>query len=243
MKASYKKRMVLLLILLTTVGLIRFSGVDRYLTFESLKENAVRLQQMVSGHYLQSVGGYVLLYILVVAFSIPGATVLTLGGGFLFGVIWGAVYVNVGATVGAALAFLFCRYAAGEWVQNKYHDKLNVFNRELEENGFRYLLALRLIPVFPFFMINIFAGLTTISLWTFVWTTSMGIWPGSLVYAFAGSQLGTVESVDDVFSAKMMAAFSMLALFVLLPVVINHWKRKRSKRHQQTVESPSHQGR
>jgi uncharacterized membrane protein YdjX (TVP38/TMEM64 family) len=228
-KTSYKKRIILLVIILTTIAIIRFSGVDRYLTFENLQENKFRLQQIVEGNYLRSIGGYVLLYIVVVAFSIPGATILTLSGGFLFGVIWGAVYVNVGATTGAALAFLFCRYVAGEWVQNKYGDKLNKFNKELEENGYRYLLALRLIPVFPFFMINIFAGLTKFSLRTFIWTTSVGILPGSLVYAFAGNQLNAIESVKDIFSAKIIGAFSLLALFVLFPVIVNYIKRKRLK--------------
>lgn len=229
MKASYKKRIILLLIVLTTIVIVRYTGVDRYLTFETLQENKFRLQQVVSGHYLRSVAGYVLLYIVVVALSIPGATILTLSGGFLFGIIWGAVYVNIGATAGAALAFLFCRYVAGGWVQHKYGHKLHTFNRELEDNGYRYLLALRLIPVFPFFMINIFAGLTTISLRTFVWTTSVGILPGSLVYAFAGSQLNAIESVDDIFSAKIVGAFSLLALFVLFPVIINSMRRRRSR--------------
>jgi len=228
-KASYKKRFTLLVIILATIAIIRFAGVDSYLTFENLQANKYRLQQIVEGNYLQSAGGYVLLYIVVVAFSIPGATILTLSGGFLFGVLWGAIYVNAGATTGAALAFLFCRYVAGEWVQNKYGDKLNKFNKELEENGYRYLLALRLIPVFPFFLINIFAGMTKISWRTFMWTTTLGILPGSLVYVFAGSQLKAIESVKDIFSAKIIGAFSLLALFVLIPVIINYIKRRRKE--------------
>jgi uncharacterized membrane protein YdjX (TVP38/TMEM64 family) len=171
--------------------------------------------------------GYIGIYIVVVALSIPGATILTLGGGFLFGVLWGVIYVNAGATTGATLAFLFCRYVAGEWVQNKYQDKLNNFNRELSKNGYRYLLALRLVPVFPFFLINICAGLTKIPLRTFVWTTSLGILPGSLVYAFAGSQLSAIESVEDIFSAKILSAFILLALFVIFPVLFNYIKRRR----------------
>ena len=189
----------------------------------------MRLQQVVERNYLLSVGGYIVIYIVVVAFSIPGATILTLGGGFLFGTLWGAIYVNAGATIGATLAFLFCRYVAGEWVQNKYQDKLTTFNRELLKNGYRYLLALRFIPVFPFFLINIFAGLTRIPLRTFIWTTSIGIFPGSLVYAFAGSQLGDIQSVEDIFSARIAVAFSLLAFLVLFPVIVNYFKGKRVK--------------
>ena len=229
MKASYKKRITLFIIILAAIAIIRLTGVDRYLTFENLQENKFRLQQIVESSYTLSVIGYILLYITIVAFSIPGATILTLSGGFLFGVLWGALYVNAGATTGASLAFLFCRYVAGEWVQNNYQDKLTTFNRELSENGYRYLLALRLIPVFPFFLINICAGLTKIPLRTFVWTTSAGIFPGSLVYTFAGNQLADIESIEDFFSAKIAVAFSLLALFVLFPVLLNYIKRLRTR--------------
>jgi uncharacterized membrane protein YdjX (TVP38/TMEM64 family) len=228
-KASYKKRIIFIVLILGAIALIRLANIDRYLTFENLKENKVYLQQIVEDNYLLSVVGYIITYVLVVALSIPGATILTLSGGFLFGVIFGAMYVNVGATTGATLAFLFCRYVAGGWVQNKYHDKLTTFNRELSENGYRYLLTLRFIPVFPFFLINILAGLTKISLSTFVWTTALGILPGSLVYAFAGSQLNEIESVKDVFSTRILIAFLLLALFVLFPVLLNRIKRPTFK--------------
>lgn len=226
MKASKKKRIIFLVLILAVIAIIRFAGVDKNLAFENLQEHKFYLQQIVEDNYALSVVGYILFYIVVVAFSVPGAIILTLSGGFLFGTILGAIYVNVGATTGAALAFLFFRYLAGEWVQNKYKDKLDKFNRELSENGYRYLLALRLIPVFPFFLINICAGLTKIPLRTFVWTTSLGILPGSLVYAFAGSQLSTIESVEDIFSAKIVSAFVLLALFVVFPVLFNYVKRR-----------------
>lgn len=229
MRPSYKKRIIFILLILGAIAIIRFADIDRYLTFENLKQNKVYLQQIVEDNYLFSVVGYIITYVLVVALSIPGATILTLSGGFLFGVILGALYVNAGATTGATLAFLFCRYVAGEWIQNKYHDKLTTFNRELSENGYRYLLTLRFIPVFPFFLINILAGLTKISLRTFVWTTALGILPGSLVYAFAGSQLNEIESVGDIFSTRILIAFLLLALFVLLPVLLNRIKRSTLK--------------
>ena len=227
MKTSHKKRIIFLIVILALIAITRLTDLDRYLTFENLQENKFRLQQMVEGNYVLSVGGYIVTYIVVVAFSIPGAAILTLTGGFLFGVLWGAIYVNAGATTGATLAFLFCRYVAGEWVQNKYQDKLKTFNKELSKNGYRYLLALRFIPVFPFFLINIFAGLTKIPLRTFIWTTSIGIFPGSLVYAFTGKQLGDIQSVEDIFSARIAVAFSLLALLVLFPVIVNYFRGKK----------------
>jgi uncharacterized membrane protein YdjX (TVP38/TMEM64 family) len=226
-KTSHKKRIIFLIVILALIVITRLTDLDRSLTFENLQENKFRLQQIVQGNYVLSVGGYIMTYIVVVAFSIPGAALLTLTGGFLFGVLWGAIYVNAGATTGATLAFLFCRYVAGEWVQNKYQDKLKTFNKELSKNGYRYLLALRFTPVFPFFLINIFAGLTKIPLRTFIWTTSIGIFPGSLVYAFAGKQLGDIQSVEDIFSARIVVAFSLLALLVLFPVILNYFRGKK----------------
>ncbi len=228
MKGPYKKRFVVLLLLVTVIILLRFTGIERSITFAALQENKVRLLHTVENNYSLSAAGYIILYTIVVAFSIPGATVLTLSGGFLFGALLGTLYVNAGATAGATLAFLFYRYAAGEWFQKRYQDTLAAFNREFSHNGYRYLLALRLLPIFPFFLINAGAGLTTIPLRTFVWTTSLGILPGSFVYAFAGRQVGSLESMGDIFSIKMLAAFTLLALLVLLPVLVNHRKREKT---------------
>jgi len=154
---------------------------------------------------------------------------LTLAGGFLFHLFPGIIYVNVAATVGATLGFLFARYILGNKVQEKYASQLERFNRELDENGHLYLLTLRLIPAFPFFLINLLAGLTKVSLKTFFWTTMVGILPGSLVYSFAGSQLNTIESVEDIFSGSIIAAFLALALFALLPVILKKLRTRFPK--------------
>jgi uncharacterized membrane protein YdjX (TVP38/TMEM64 family) len=138
------------------------------------------------------------------------------------------VYVNVGATLGATFAFLFSRYILGRAIQAKYGAQLEKFNRELDENGHLYLLTVRFIPVFPFFLINILSGLTKIPLWTYVWTTSAGILPGSLVYTFAGSQLGTINSIGDLLTGRILVAFLLLAALTLTPLVL---KKLRAKPH------------
>jgi uncharacterized membrane protein YdjX (TVP38/TMEM64 family) len=217
---AYWKRILLVLMLVAAALLIRMTGWHEYITLQNLQAYAGSLQERVQDSYLQSVLLFIGIYILVTGFSIPGAAVMTLAGGYLFGVILGALYVNVGATMGAFLAFLAARFILGNWIHERYGDRLARFNREIHENGYSYLLTLRLIPIFPFFMINFFAGLTAIPSRTFLWTTSLGIIPGSLVYAFAGRQLATVTSVGDIFSINMLAAFVLLGLFALLPVVL-----------------------
>ncbi|MHC4131760.1 MAG: FAD-dependent oxidoreductase [Planctomycetota bacterium] len=218
-----RKRLVLVIIVLALLIGLRLSGVGDKFTLENLQSNAARLKEFSNGHYLTSVLAYIFIYITVTAFSLPGATILTLAGGFLYTFFIGAVYVNIAATSGATLAFLFSRYIAGQSIQKRYGDKLTRFNDELNRNGARYLLTLRFIPIFPFFLINVFTGLTNIPLKTFIWTTSIGIFPGSLVYAYAGQQLGTIKSVGDIFTWKILA-------FALVPTIYNKIKAHKLKK-------------
>lgn len=222
-----KKRIIPLLLIFAAIVVIRKMGWDRYVTFENLQNHKEHLQLFLREHYFLTVLGFIVLYIVVVGLSIPGATILTLSAGFLFGVERGTLYVNIGATTGAVLIFLLSRYLIGEWVQNKYGNRLTEFNRELSLNGYSYLLTLRLIPLFPFFLINIFAGMTRIPLRTFFWTTAVGIIPGSIVYTFAGSQLRYIQSEKDIFSTKILMALLLLALFALSPAIINHIRALR----------------
>ncbi|MHC5074298.1 MAG: FAD-dependent oxidoreductase, partial [Planctomycetota bacterium] len=230
-----RKRLMLVVIVLALLIGLRLSGVGDKFTLENLQSNAARLKEFSNGHYLISVLAYILIYIAVTAFSLPGATILTLAGGFLYTFFIGALYVNIAATSGATLAFLFSRYIAGQSIQNRYGDKLARFNDELNRNGARYLLTLRFIPIFPFFLINVFAGLTNIPLKTFVWTTSVGIFPGSLVYAYAGQQLGTIESVGDIFTGKVLAAFLLLAAFAFVPAIYNKIKAHKLEKRKASV--------
>lgn len=164
MKASHK-RIIVLLCLVALIILIRVSGLHEFLTFEMLRQYRDQLLAITENHNIFTVGFFILLYIAVVALSIPGAAVLSLATGFLFG-FWGLLYVNIGAAIGAILAFLAARYLIGDWLQKRYAKKFASFNKEIDENGYNYLLTLRLIPIFPFFLVNIFAGITRIPLIT-----------------------------------------------------------------------------
>lgn len=220
-----KKKIIILLVVVGVIVGLRMSGVADFLTFDNFVAKKESFKQIIADNYTVSMISYLLIYIGVVAFSIPGATVMTLAGGFLFGLPFGLIYVNLGATTGAVLAFIFARYMLGDSLQNKYEDKLKKFNDELEANGKYYMLTLRLIPVFPFFLINLFAGLTNLKLFTFFWTTAIGILPGSLAYTYAGRSLDSIESSGDIVSTEILMAFVLLALVTLIPVVLKKLKK------------------
>ncbi len=219
-----KKQILLLVLFIAAIAALRYSPLGTVLTFENLKQHRDVLLAFVQDHYATSTALFIVVYILATAFSVPGAVILTLAGGFLFDTVAATAYVNVGATTGAALAFLSARYLLGKRLQEKYSLQLKRFNEEFEQNGARYLLTLRFIPVFPFFVINFLAGLTNVPLKTFVWTTSLGIIPATAVFAFAGRQLGTIDSPSGIVSKNMLFAFAALALITLFPVLLKRIK-------------------
>ncbi len=217
MKPVYKKILIALCIAAAIVA-VRVFGFDQLLSLETFRQYRDQLLAFTDRHYIPTVAIFIFIYIAAVALSIPGATVLTLTAGFLFGFI-GVIYVNIGATAGACLAFLVARYLLGNWIQKRYDEKLASFNREIADNGYNYLLTLRFIPLFPFFLINIFAGLTRVPLTTFAWTTMVGILPGSFVYIYTGRQLGIIDKPGDIFSWQILLAFALLGLLVISPVI------------------------
>ncbi|TLY15099.1 MAG: TVP38/TMEM64 family protein, partial [Nitrospirae bacterium] len=164
----------------------------------------------------------------VTALSLPGAAILTLAGGFLFGTVLGTVYVNVGATTGATLAFLTARYLLRDWVEKKFGDRLGPIQEGFAKDAFSYLLTLRLIPIFPFFLVNLVSGLTRVNIGTYVVATALGIIPGSFVYAYAGRQLGTINSLKEIASPKVLLAFMLLGLLALVPVVYRRFTAVKS---------------
>jgi len=162
---------------------------------------------------------YIVLYILT-AFAVPGALILTVAGGFLFHTFAGVIYTIIGATIGGLSAFLLSRYLLGNWLQARCKGQLEQFNGELERNGDLYLVTARLIPILPFFLVNYLCGLTRLPVWTFVWATAAGIFPASLVYTFAGTQIGNISSLGDLISPRLVISFLFLSFLALFPVTL-----------------------
>ncbi len=217
---GHRKKVFLLVLFILAAVLLRLSPLGTSLTFENLKQHRDSLLVFVHGHYWLSVACYIAVYITAVAFTLPAALILTLTGGFLFGTAPAVVYINIGATTGAVISFLSARYLLGNRLQDVYALQLRRFNDEIERNGTHYLLTTRFIPLFPFFLINFLSGLTRVPLRTFVWTTSFGILPTSIIFAFTGKQLGTINSPSDILSRRMLLTLAALALIALLPVVL-----------------------
>lgn len=208
-----------------------FIGLDlgRYLTLASLKANKDALRAYTDSHYAVSVIVFIAAYCVQTALSLPGAVIFTLTGGFLFGTALGTVYVNLGATSGAALAFLVARYLFRDAVARRFGARLEAIQGGFSRNAFNYLLTLRLIPLFPFFLVNLASGLTRIRLSTYTAATAIGIIPASIVYANAGSQLGNIESLKDIASPEVVSAFVLLGLLALVPVIYQRWRGRLSR--------------
>ncbi|MDD2273646.1 MAG: TVP38/TMEM64 family protein [Desulfuromonadaceae bacterium] len=218
---------VLLLIGGAAVGLFFFFDLQRFLTLAALKSNHQALLDYYAAHRLLTVAGFMVIYILQTALSLPGAAILSLAAGAVFGSIMGTLYANIAATLGATLAFLLTRYLLRDIVLKRFGSALKGINSELETRGFNYLLFLRLVPVFPFFLINLAAGLTRLPLRTFFFGTMLGIIPGGFVYVNAGASLATIDSLSGIASPRVLGSFALLGLFALVPVLYGRYKDRK----------------
>jgi uncharacterized membrane protein YdjX (TVP38/TMEM64 family) len=216
--SSMMGKILVALLFLSAIGAFFFFDLKNYLSLDTVKANRDSLLVFTQEHYGPAVVLFILVYILQTAFSLPGATIMTLAGGFLFGSLWATLYVNIGATAGATLAFLAARYLFHEWVERKFGDRLGLIQEGFAKNAFSYLLTLRLIPLFPFFLVNLLSGLTRVRVSTYVAATALGIIPGSFVYTFAGRQLGTINTLSELVSPRLLLAFSLLGLLILVPI-------------------------
>jgi pyruvate/2-oxoglutarate dehydrogenase complex dihydrolipoamide dehydrogenase (E3) component/uncharacterized membrane protein YdjX (TVP38/TMEM64 family) len=205
------------------------SGAFAALDFATLKTRQAELQAYVGAHWWQSLAAFFGLYVLVTAASIPGAAVMTLAAGALFGLGWGVLLVSFASSIGASLAFLVARFVLGGPIRERYGQRLKKFDEGVQREGAFYLFALRLVPVFPFFVINLLAGLTSLRLWTFYWVSQLGMFPATVVYVYAGTQLATIESPSGILSPGVIGAFVAIGLLpLLLKALLGFLKARRA---------------
>lgn len=225
---------------LLVAGLAAFFalGLHRYLSLDLLKEHRGAMQLWVSENGLAAALVYMAVYAAAVAFSVPGATVITITGGFLYGPLVGTLYTVVGASAGAAAVFLAARYALGGWLRAKAGPMVTRIGREFDENGVSYMLILRLVPLFPFWLVNLVPALLGVSFRLYMACTIVGIIPGTLVYALVGDGAGAVLDqggdldLGIIFSPRILAPIIGLSLLACVPLAYNKIRDRRARRRE-----------
>ena len=210
------KRLVLLGILAALIAVFFALDLGRFLTLETLKSSQAQFAAWYDARPGLMLSAYFLAYVAVTALSLPGAAVMTLAGGALFGLAVGTVLVSFASSIGATLAFLASRWLLRDWVQARFGDRLATINAGMANDGAFYLFTLRLVPAFPFFVINLLMGLTPIRTRTFYWVSQIGMLAGTLVYVNAGTQLARIDSLSGILSPGLIGSFALLGVFPLL---------------------------
>lgn len=216
---------LLILIMLAIIAFF-FYDIQQYATLDYIKAKQQNIFEYYKQNFFFVLVLFIFLYVLVTALSLPVATFLTLLGGALFGFSTGLIIVSFASTIGATLAFLMARFLAQNYVQKYYKKQLSKINKKFKSEGAFYLFALRLVPVFPFFIINVVMGLMTIKTWTFYWVSQLGMLPGTIVYVYAGTQLAQIETFSDITTPSMLIAFALLGLFPLIAKNFVQFMRK-----------------
>jgi len=214
------RRVLFGIALVSIVVILHSSGLIQVFTFEQLKQHSSYLQAYVARYYWLSIFGFFAIYTTSVATSMPAAFLFAIAGGFLFGTFLGAVLSIIASTLGAILAFWSVRYLIGDFIQQQYRHYLINFNRAFAHYGTQFLIFIHFIAVVPLFLVNVLAGLTNISTWTFCWTTFLGVVPGIIIFSFAGSQLQQFNSMQDIFSFKIIIAFALMGLLACIPLIL-----------------------
>ena len=222
------KKLFLVLIAAAAIGLFFHFNLHQLLTLEGLKGSMDQFSQYKEQSPLLVFGGFFLLYVVVTALSLPGAAILTLAAGALFGLVEGLLVASFASTVGATLAFLVSRYLLRDTIKQRFPERLDAIDAGVEKEGGFYLFTLRLVPVFPFFLINLLMGVTSIKAWTFYWVSQIGMLAGTFVFVNAGTQLAQIESLSGILSLDLILSFALLGVFPFIAKgILNVFKKRR----------------
>jgi uncharacterized membrane protein YdjX (TVP38/TMEM64 family) len=217
-KLSEKLVLISVLVILILVSL-EMTDFGKDLTLAKVQKAAFKLKEHVQNHYVESVLIFIVIYMILNVWF-PAAGVLTLLGGFLYGPVLGALFVESAAVLGAVFTFEISRYIARGWIEKKWIMHLQGFNKELSRRGYIYLLFVRLFPLVPYILVNFLSGLTELRLWTFLWTTALGSLPGILIFCYFGHQLLNIKSIDQLFTPKVILATCLFSGFLIIVFVI-----------------------
>ncbi len=223
------KKAVIVIAVILLIAAFRIFNLGDYLSLSYLKESQQKFEVLYIENRVSVIAAYMFIYILVTSLSLPGAAVMTLAGGALFGLLAGTIIVSFASTLGATSACFVSRYILRDWIQGRFSEKLKTVNEGIEKEGALYLFTVRLIPVFPFWLINLVMGLTKMPLKTFYWVSQAGMLAGTIVYVNAGKELARIDSLSGILTPGLIFSFVLLGVFPLLTKKIMGFYKKRKE--------------
>ncbi len=227
MEQKIVQKGAIILVIVLCVGLFYALDLQRYLSLAYLQQSQAAFAELYARQPVAVISAYMAVYVVATALSVPGAVILTLAGGAMFGLVTGTVIISFASTIGATLACLVSRFLLRDWVQQRFGERLAPINRGIEEEGGFYLFTLRLVPVFPFFLINLAMGVTRIPLVRYYWVSQLGMLPATVVYVNAGKELGKLESAAGILSPGLLFSFALLGLFPITAKKAMGWLAAR----------------
>ena len=232
-----RSRWIVVLVLAALVAAFFALGLQHYLSLEFFKAQQAAIEAHRAANPVQTAAIFFCIYVAVTSVSLPGAGIMTLAGGAIFGLLWGTILCSFAAAIGGTLAFLIARFVLRDAIQSRYGDKLKVINDGVARDGAFYLFTLRLIPAFPFFVINLVMALTPIPARTFYWVSQLGMLAGTIVFVNAGTQLARITSLRGILSPGLLGAFVLLGVFPLVArKVVDAVKRRRGAHEPRSTE-------
>lgn len=214
--SSMKTKLILVAAIAALITSFFVFDLGQYLSLNYLKSQKDALNQLYVENALLVITVFFLAYVAMAAFAIPGALIFTLAGGAIFGFTTGFVVVSFASTVGATIAFLLTRYLFHDAIQAKFGERLEVINKGIKKEGAFYVFGLRLVPLFPFFVVNSVLALTKLKTWTFYWSSQIGMLAGTAVYVNAGTQLASIDNLGDIANPKLLISFALLGVFPII---------------------------
>ena len=231
-----KGKLAVIAVIAALVVAFLWFDLARFLDLEYLKSRQADIDVYYRDHPGTMLAGYFVAYVAITGLSLPGAAIMTLAGGAVFGLLWGTVLVSFASTIGATIAFIVSRYILRDGIQRRYGDRLHAINEGIARDGAFYLFTLRLVPAFPFFVINLVMGLTPMRILTFALVSQLGMLPGTIVFVNAGTQLARIESLQGILSPALIGSFVLLGVFPLLAKWIVNFVRARRQAGQRDTE-------
>jgi len=223
-----KSRLYLLILIAILIGAFFYFDLQQLLTLEKLKSQRETIGSYRNDHPLLATAIYALVYIAVTGLSLPGASILTLAGGAVFGLLWGTLIVSFASSIGATVAFMTARFLFRDAVNARFGHQLKEIDAGVARDGAFYLFTLRLVPLIPFFVINLVMGLTVLKARTFYWVSQAGMLAGTLVYVNAGTQLAKIESLSGILSPALIGSFALLGVFPFIAKkIVEYFPRAR----------------